>query len=426
MKLAGKWFICIASLLMGHISCAQVSFGNIALKGVTIIDAKHRVPLARQVVLIQGKFISDIFTDGSKAIPDSFTVINLTGKYLLPGLIDTHVHMATDPSGVDNRAHTLSSLEQMLYSGITTVRDMAGDARTLAGLSRDAMTGDIISPDIYYSALMAGPAFFNDPRTHTSARGAVAGKMPYMLGVTDSTDMTLAMAEAKGTGATGIKLYAYLPADIVRKIVLEANKQGMIVWGHAWLEPAKPTDMVNAGVSSISHAPLMVYDKLDSIPYAWKHQTHTPQFWDSVTPDLSRLFELMKQHHTILDATLLTYKQAGEHSLAWQCSYELGKRITAKAYQAGVTICAGTDDDQVEFVQSELNCLVKEAGLTPIDAIIAVTLNGARALQIDKQYGTIEPGKTADLLVLDKNPLQDIGNITSVNFVLKDGKVYKK
>jgi imidazolonepropionase-like amidohydrolase len=134
----------------------------------------------------------------------------------------------------------------------------------------------------------------------------------------------------------------------------------------------------------------------------------------------------MKKHHTILDATLLTYKQAGEHSLSWQCSYELGKRITARAYRAGVTICAGTDDDQVEFVQSELKCLVSDAGFTPIDAIIAGTLHGAEVLHIDNQYGTVEAGKIADLLVIDKNPLENIDNIKSVNFVIKGGKVYKK
>jgi hypothetical protein len=426
MKSFGKWFISIAVVLTAHTSYSQVSFGNIALKDATIIDAKHQVPLAHQTVLIQGKLISNIFDDNTKAIPDSFIVINLQGKYLLPGLIDTHVHMATDPSGVDSREHALNSLEQMLYSGITSVRDMAGDARTLAGLSRDAMTGDIISPDIYYSALMAGPIFFDDPRSHTSTRGAVAGKMPYMLGVTDSTDFTMAIAEAKGTGATGIKLYADLPASVVAKVVSAANKQHMLVWGHAWLQQAKPTDLVTLGVGSISHAPLMVYDKMDSIPADWKKKPHTQEFWDKVTPDLSNLFELMKKHHTILDATLLTYKQAGEHSFSWQCSYELGKRITAKAYRAGVTICAGTDDDQVEFVQSELNCLVKEAGFTAIDAIIAGTLHGAEALHIDNKYGTVETGKVADLLIIDKNPLENIENIKSVNFVIKGGKVYKK
>ncbi|HVW15698.1 MAG TPA: amidohydrolase family protein [Mucilaginibacter sp.] len=426
MKLRARSLICIIAIIIGHHACGQVSLGNVALKDVTIIDANHKQPLAHQTVLVRGRVIADMFTNGSKAVPDSFVIINLHNKYLLPGLIDTHVHMATDPSGTDNRAHTLSTLEQMLYSGVTIVRDMAGDARTLAGLARDAKTGDIVSPDIYYSALMAGPEFFGDPRTHTSAAGAVAGKMPYMLGVTDSTNMTLAIAEAKGTGAIGIKLYADLSASLVNKIVKEADKQGMIVWGHAWLQKARPSDLIYAGVSSVSHAPLMVYEKMDSIPSAWKKGTHTAAFWDKVTPDLSALFELMKQHNTILDETLLTYQRAGKESSSWQCSYELGKRITAKAYQAGVKICAGTDDDQTEFVQGELDCLVKEAGFKPIDAIIAATLHGAEALHIDDKYGTIEPGKFADLLVVDKDPLDDIANVRSINFVMKEGKIFRK
>lgn len=425
MKLLAASLTYIVALFTTHYSLAQVSFGNIALKDVTIIDANHKQSLPHQIVLIRGRVIDAVFSDGAKAIPDSFTVIDLKNKYLLPGLVDTHVHMATDPSGTDNRAHTLSTLEQMLYSGVTIVRDMAGDARTLAGLSRDAMTGDVVSPDIYYSALMAGPEFFADPRTHTSTSGAAAGKMPYMLGVTDSTNMTLAIAQAKGTGATGIKLYADLSASLVNKIVKEADKQGMIVWGHAWLQRAKPSDLVEAGVSSISHAPLMVYEKVDSIPSDWKKGAHTAEFWDKVTPDLSALFSLMKDRNTILDATILTYKQAGKESPAWQCSYELGKRILARAYQAGVKICAGTDDDQVEFVQGELNCLVKDAGFKPIDAIIAATLHGAEALHLNNKYGTIEPGKIADLLVVEKNPLEDIDNIRSVTLVMKEGKIFK-
>ena len=215
----------IAISLTRDVAYSQVSLGNIAITGVAIIDANHKTPLTHQTILIKNGIISDIFADGSKPIPDSFNILHLQNKYLLPGLTDTHVHMATDPSGVDNRAHTLSVLEQMLYSGITTVRDMAGDARTLAGLSRDALTRDIISPNIYYSALMAGPVFFNDPRTVSTTKGATAGKMPYMLAVTDTTNMITAVAEAKGTGAKGIKLYANLSAALVNKIVTEARSR---------------------------------------------------------------------------------------------------------------------------------------------------------------------------------------------------------
>jgi predicted amidohydrolase YtcJ len=405
---------------------AQVLFNNYALTGVTIIDANHQNSLPHQTVLITHNIIGAIFNDGSKPISDSFNIMRMEGKYLLPGLIDAHVHVATDPSGTDNREHTLHVLQRMLYSGITSVRDMAGDARTLASLSRDAVTGDIISPDIYYSALMAGPVFFSDPRTASASKGGVAGKMPYMLAVTESTNMVLAIAEAKGTGATGIKLYANLSAPLVNKIVAEANKQGMIVWGHAWLQDAKPSDLVKAGVSPVSHSPLLIYDKLDTIPSYWKNgHTHYNSIGDSV-PNLSSLFQLMKEHRTILDATMLAYKSWADEDSTMRYDYELAKRVTALAYKAGVTIDAGTDDDQKEFVQKEMELMVKDAGFTPIDAIVAATLNGAKALHIDNAYGTISTGKIANLLILDKNPLENIENIESVNLVIKNGKVFKK
>jgi hypothetical protein len=273
---------------------------------------------------------------------------------------------------------------------------------------------------------MAGPVFFSDPRTSQSTKGAITGKMPYMLAVTDSTNMVLAVAEAKGTGATGIKLYANLSSSLVNKIVAEANKQNMIVWGHAWLEDAKPSDLVKAGVSPVSHAPLLIYDKLDSIPTYWKNgHTHYKSVGDSI-PDLSSLFQLMKAHHTILDATMLTYKLWGEEDSTMRYDYEIAKQITAQAYKAGVMIDAGTDDDQKEFVQKEIEVLVKDAKFTAIDAIIAATLNGAKALHIDNTRGTITVGKIADLLFLNKNPLENIENIESVYLVIKDGKIFKK
>ena len=393
---------------------------------MSIIDANHQTPLTNQTVLISQNIIVNIFTDKQKPIPDSFNIIQMKDKYLLPGLIDAHVHMGTDPSGMDNREHTLNVLKKMLVSGITSVRDMAGDARTLASLSRDAATGDITSPNIYYSALMAGPKLFDDPRIAASSKSGVIGTMPYMLQVTDSTNIALAVAGAKGTGATGIKLYAYLSAAFVNEILAEATKQGMLVWAHAWLQGAKPSDLVKAGAVSISHAPLMIHEKMDTIPSSWKNKVHSDKFWDDSLPNLSSLFQLMKAHNTIFDVTLLTYKRWGMEDSSAQYNYEIGKRITALANKAGVKICAGTDDDQEEFVQKEMQVLVSDAGFTPIDAIIAATLHGAELLHIDNKCGTIASGKVADLLVLDKNPLENIKNIKSVYLVIKGGRIFNK
>lgn len=200
----------------------------------------------------------------------------------------------------------------MLYSGVTTVRDMAGDARILAGYARDANNDEIPSPDLYYSALMAGATFFTDPRTATSTKGGANGGMPYMKAITDTTNIALAVAEAKGSGATGIKLYANLPATLVNKVLNEAKKQNIPVWSHAWKK---------AG----------------------------PEFWNKNLPSLDDLFTQMKQQHTILDATLLTYKKWATSDTSMRWDYEIAKRIALRAHTAGVPICAGTDDDQEQL-----------------------------------------------------------------------------
>lgn len=419
-----NWCLILFLIFVKAAAVAQYKPALLALIDVSIIDVNHRTPLGHQTVLIANGRIQSIFNSGSKPIPDTAVIIPMSGKFLLPGLIDSHVHMATDPSGTDNRAHTTDVLKRMLFSGVTTVRDMAGDARVLSGLSREAQLGEIASPDIYYSALMAGPHFFKDPRTATSTKGGVSGKEPFMQSITDSTNLVLAVAQAKGSGASGIKLYANLSAHLVKNIVSEANKQHINVWGHAWVQEAKPSDMVNAGVGSISHAPLLVREIKTEIPANWKSTAHNARFWEETIPDLTNLFNLMKTHKTILDATLLTYKKWAESDTTVRWTYEVGKRITSLAYKAGVTICAGTDDDQEQFVQDELRLLVSDAGFLPIDAIIAATNNGAVALRLLKDRGTIESGKLADLLILDKNPLINIDNIGTVYMVIKNGRIY--
>ncbi len=247
-----------------------------------------------------------------------------------------------------------------------------------------------------------------------------------MRAISDSSNLVLAIAEAKGTGATGIKLYANLSAQLAAKIIAEAKRQGMKAWGHAWLNEAKPSDLAKAGINCFSHAPLLIYDNYDSIPSSWKKPNHDNKFWDNVTIINNHLFQLMKENNVILDATLLTYKQLSVEDSTRKYRYENGKRFTIAAYKAGIKICTGTDDDQVKFVQDEMKLLVSEAGFSNIDAIIAATKMGAEAIGIENTHGTIEINKIADLVVLNKNPLEVIDNINAVFLVIKEGKIFKK
>ena len=411
----------------------QFSPGYFALKDVTLIDGFSNHTWEHYTILIHGRLIEAVGPMKEVAIPDAVLVLDGRGKYVMPGLIDTHVHLATDPSHDDNRARAERDCKAMLLSGITSVRDMAGDARALASLARDANLDEIMSPDIYYAALMAGPSFFSDPRTHQSTAGAIAGAMPYMQAVTDSTDLRIAVAEAKGSGATAIKLYAAISGELAKKITTEAHRQHMLVWSHANLDKASALEVINAGVNSISHAAMVSGWNSKNIPAALLTPGHSSHFWDSVfnTLPVNDLIKAMKQNNTILDATILTFRDAGSDSslpakrrLAWLAMYEIGKRFTRMAMKNGIPVCTGTDLDDRKFVQREIKLLAQECDCTPMELLICATRNAAAAVGIEKNTGTIQPGKTADIIVLSANPAADINNLDKVEQVIKNGRLY--
>ena len=174
-------------------------------------------PIKRDVAVItDGERIAAVVPDAelNAAKLDGAKQVDLTGEFLLPGYIDSHQHLATPP----NRPEAEARLKRDIYSGITGTRDMADDIRQIADITRAARVGEIPSPDINYVALMAGPGFFKDPRTEAIAYGAVAGQVPWEQAIDHSTDMSLAIARAKGTYATAVKIYADLPGDLVAKI----------------------------------------------------------------------------------------------------------------------------------------------------------------------------------------------------------------
>ena len=222
----------------------------VLLKNAMIIDCE--LDWAQKGdILLSDQLIKDINYQDAIVAPKGTIIYDLSDHYIIPGLIDAHVHFGTNPSGSDNFQDSKKRLKYLLKNGITSVRDMAGDARFLGYLARSSALNEIAAPNIYYSALMAGPTFFDDPRTHASAKGAIPGNCPWMKAVDAETDMKLAIAEAKGTSASGIKIYADLDAMLIQKIVAEAHQQNLKVWSHAAVFPAKPQAIVNAGVDVI-------------------------------------------------------------------------------------------------------------------------------------------------------------------------------
>jgi imidazolonepropionase-like amidohydrolase len=286
---------------------------------------------------------------------------------------------------------------------------------------------------------MAGPDFFTDPRTAQTSAGFETGKAPWMQAVSDHTDLPLAVAQARGTAATAIKLYADLTAALSAQIIAEAHAQHLRVWAHATLYPAKPSELVAAGVDALSHACLMVREPDEHVPAL--HAPRTPAaldaFRDGRNPALARLFSAMAQRGVVLDATVWVYGPDTEGSTTLpplapgSCDDVVGGAITGQAYRAGVPISAGTDNvaawtDPWPDLFHELESLSTRAHMPNAAILQSATLIGARAAGQDREMGSIEPGKLANMVILARNPLEDLANLRSVVATIKRGRAFDR
>jgi imidazolonepropionase-like amidohydrolase len=408
------------------------------LYGFTLIDGLGGPPIEDAALAIRGNEILTVSSrrellSGPNA-PRNAVPVNLGGGWVIPGLIDAHVHLATNP----NRTSAEAELYRQLYGGVTAVRDMAGDARALASLARDSRLGEIDAPDVYYSALMAGPSFLTDPRPQSSAAGETAGNVPWMQAVTPDTDIRDAVAQAKGTFASGIKIYANLSAADVTRITEEGHRQGMQVWAHSMVFPARPLEVVRAGVDVVSHVCRLAWEAMADAPTEYHHD-RSPQFgtFSADSPVFTELFGEMRSHGTVLDATLALYARADslsrddpEGPAAERCDTEFARQLVARAHAEGVPIAAGTDftsapDAPYPALHRELEELVR-AGLPPMAAIEAATRVAAEAIGVQDRLGTLRHGRPVTFVLLAENPLEDIANLRSVRAVWKNAERYDR
>jgi imidazolonepropionase-like amidohydrolase len=405
------------------------------LTGLQLIDGTGAPVRSVERLVARDGVIVALDTDG--AVPaaeagDRWLRIDLRGAWVMPGLIDTHVHVARFH---DAHAQAERILRAAVQGGVTGVRDLAGDARALAEIERATSVGEWVGPELRHAALFGGPDIFREGPTAMMSEGRTPGTAPWALAITDVTDLRQAVAEARGTGAAHIKLYGDLDARQVRRIAAEAKRQGVATVAHATVFPAGPGDLVEAGVGTLSHAPYLVWEGVDDIPADYRMRTKGP--WRSVAPDHPRLMALyrhMAEQGTFLDATLYVYRAMKHYSPQVQAdwadeAFTWAAQATRLAHRAGVRVTTGTDwfepgeDGGLPHTHEELALLVDEAGFTPMEAIVAATRNGAAAMGMEQQLGTVQTGRLADLLVLDADPLADIRNTTRIRFTVRRGVV---
>lgn len=428
----------------------------VAVVGATLWDGTGADPLPGATVIVQGGHISCAGTPFQCPLPPETTVIRADGRFLIPGLIDTHVHLLFQVDGVADSSLG-PDLRELLARGITTVRDMGNHPARLL----EAVAAQPPGPRVLPMQLIAGVRFFSSERErgpngnnrlHAPAALGMRQLGWYPLMLTTARDAVTLVRQARAGGAIGIKLYQDLdPAQIVA-VVQAAHAQGMPVWGHAWVQPASVLEQARANQDGVVHAAGLVGELLDRTA---RDSLRTSSALLQITADSATAaaatsplvlaaLDTLAAHGTFLEPTLhatqLGVARANRRNRRIptlperysRAASAFGIEVTRRAAARGVPLTAGTDHTaygpMAERAQlsEELGLLVDSIGLAPGRALLAATRDAARAIgPAAADAGVIATGKRADLVLLTADPLSDIRNVTRVEWVMRAGVLYR-
>ena len=404
-----------------------------AIKNVNVITMNSTGTLIENATLV----ISDnIIQSINSTIPKNAIIIDGKGKWLIPGLIDAHVHLYTDsyfgqklPTQIPDLSYnTQDIMTPIIANGVTTVLDLNSTMETF-GQKKAIEKGYIVGPRIALAANING-----DNGQGKIANTAEEGRIMVRI--------------AKAEGYDFIKVYSKLNIETYNAIIDEAHKQGLKTIGHipnAFEGKLEQAFIPHFGM--VAHAEeFSKHSENFSIDDAQKFAKISKDNGTYLSPTLTTMVCIAKQTHSIdsiKNLTSLKYVHPLIQS-KWLTANNYVKNATpenatyfdnmvkfhfelVKTFKnAGVPIIAGTDAGVSGVVagfslHDELELLV-QAGLTPQEALNSATLLSAQWLGIDKQIGSIETGKFADLILLDKNPLTDIKNTRKIAGVFVNGK----
>jgi imidazolonepropionase-like amidohydrolase len=431
---------------------------TIAIVRANLWDGTGRPAVSNAVTLVRGNRIICAGAAGECLVPPRARIIDAHGGWLIPGLIDSHVHLLFLTHGSAGEELSLD-LRDLLAQGVTTVRDMGTNPAALLARA-NAITA---APRVYAMQLVAGRRFFfNGFRGVRTARGMVFRQPPALtmqgLGwtpilFTPEDDPDSVVAAAQRAGALGLKLYAQLDVMSVRKLTAAAHRAGMPVWGHAWVQPASALEQVLAGQDGVVHAAglageLFSAQERDTLVNDGNLQVATAEVatvGSVYDPRILAALDSMAKYGTFFEPTL----DATRHSVAYfnakrrhipseqeeyvRAASGFGIEVTREAVRRGVRISAGSDHvaygpaNERASLFGELQLLVDSVALTPRAALLAATRDAALAIggEPAKRLGTIEAGRYADLVLLTKSPLEDIQNLESVEWVMKGGRLWR-
>lgn len=404
----------------------------VVFTGATLIDGTGSDPVANSAVVVENGRITAAGPRASISIPAKAKVIDLSGKTLLPGLWDMHAHFEQVEWG-----------PVYLAAGVTAVRDCANEMDFITSV-RDAIeAGKGLGPHLLLACIVDGPA--------KSSIG-----LNILRTKEDIPAMIKTFQDAK---CDQVKIYSSLSPDLIEPLSKAAHESGMTVTGHI-PDGIGAVNAVDRGMDMINH---ILYLSRALLPPSYDPDTKIPRAEyiralneiDTSSASAQKTLSFFAEHKTVVDPTLALYElfthtkdeiaqsEPGLARVAPQLAEPLGAigvdpadaerghrefnaymSVLKALHQAGVPIVAGTDQAiPGHSLHREMELYV-EAGFTPMEAIQSATIVPARVMKKERDLGTIEAGRIADMIVVDGNPLADIHELRKVSTVVFGGRVY--
>ena len=383
----------------------------IAIVGANLIDGRGGPVIPDSVVVVSGEQILAVGKLGEVKIPSGAEVIIAKGQTLLPGLIDSHFHIDGDDP--------LPAL--YLSHGVTSIRD-PGQWIEAYDAARKASAP---VPRLF----LCGPHLDSPPPAYPTDSFIVR----------DAEETRLAVNRFVDDGASAIKVYYRLPLALIRVAIETAHARGVPVMGH--LEIVDARDAIRAGIDGIEHAtsfgtallPLRDAEKYRQSVLADNNARREGRyvFWNAIdlnTPQAESLFKLIVDHNVVVSPTLAVFERQPGDKDTKELHVHAFKQMEAfvgLASKAGAKIVVGSHSDVPHAkrgwaYQRELELLV-ESGLTPMEALVAGTMENARYFHIADRLGSVEAGKLADLVLVEGDPSKDISNMRRIKRVMLNG-----
>jgi hypothetical protein len=413
--------------------------GDLILKNVSVFDSLAGKVVANQRVTIRGERIASVEEERGQAAPSKAQVLDCAGKMALPGLWDMHQHLWPVSAFMN------------VAAGITTVRDLGNPVEQLTALRKDITEGRQIGPRVI-------------------AAGLIDGRGPYQgpIGVFADTPEE-ALERVKNYADLGyvqIKIYSSMKPELVPIIAAEAHRRGLRVSGHV---PAQmiAEQFVNDGADEIQHINFIMLNFMPDVT-----ETRTPDRFimpgrrstalDLNSDKVNRFVEFLKHHQTVVDPTMAIFEatytdrpgkvgpmetamfermpvqvQRGiktaslglpagdaETDRLYRDSWANMVRMLKKMYDGGVQIVAGTDQGNGYALHRELE-IYNEAGIPDAKILQMATMEAATLMKRDKELGSITPGKYADIVLVNGDPVRHIQDIRKIETVIQSGNVLR-